>query len=357
MAGGGTPHWTATAPQTRFPALAGDLRIDVAVVGGGIAGLTTALLVKQAGLSVAVVEARRVGRQASGHSTGKLTAQHGPALSRLVRSHGSDAARAYAEANQAAVLRAVGLVAEFGIDCGLERKAACLVAGTAAGVEELEAEADCARAHGLAVDLEREAAAIPGGAAAVLRLAGQAQLNPCAYLAGLARAVDGAGSHVFEETRAMTVEPGGPGHVATDRGTVTADRIVVATQLPVVGQGLFFAKAHAYAEPMLAAAVEPGRAPRDMLLWVDEPDLSATAVPHAGETLFVAAGGRYKPGDTEAAEQAMQALEAAVTERFGAVPPRVRWTNHDYWPMDGVPFVGPVGHDGLHVATGFGAWG
>src|SRR5690606_14638336 len=92
--------WLATAPETAFPALGGDLTTDVVVVGGGIAGMSTAALLKQSGRRVVVVEARRVGRQATGHSTAKVTSQHAVIYSDLERSHGTEAAALYAEANQ-----------------------------------------------------------------------------------------------------------------------------------------------------------------------------------------------------------------------------------------------------------------
>ncbi len=109
-------YWIDTAPQTRHPGLAGDLAVDVAIVGGGIVGLTTALLLKRAGRRVAVLEARGIGGQVTGRSTAKITAQHSLIYADLIRSFGEDGARLYAAANQTAIERMIAFIAELGID-------------------------------------------------------------------------------------------------------------------------------------------------------------------------------------------------------------------------------------------------
>jgi glycine/D-amino acid oxidase-like deaminating enzyme len=96
-------YWAATAPATDFPPLAGDIDVDVAIVGGGIVGITAARLLKEAGLRAAVIEGRKVGRQVTGKSTAKITSQHELIYHRLTGKFGEDGARTYAEANQAAI--------------------------------------------------------------------------------------------------------------------------------------------------------------------------------------------------------------------------------------------------------------
>src|SRR5919205_443473 len=111
-----------SSPLTDFPRYAGDDHVrDVAVVGGGITGLTTALLLQQAGAAVAVLEADAVAAGVTGYTTAKVTSLHGLTYADLERSFGPDGARAYAEANQAALAEMARLVSDLAIDCAFER--------------------------------------------------------------------------------------------------------------------------------------------------------------------------------------------------------------------------------------------
>ena len=88
--------WLATAEPTDYPALAGEVDADVAVLGGGICGLTTALLLQREGARVAVLEARRIGSGVTGCTTAKVTALQQTVLSQLRRRHAAESEAAYA---------------------------------------------------------------------------------------------------------------------------------------------------------------------------------------------------------------------------------------------------------------------
>src|SRR3954471_24889135 len=104
--------WLDTAPATAYPALEGALSVDVAVIGGGIAGLTTALLLKRAGARVALLEAMRVGSGVTACTTAKVSALQSTVYSTIGRLHGAVAAATYAEASVAGVERVAELARE-----------------------------------------------------------------------------------------------------------------------------------------------------------------------------------------------------------------------------------------------------
>jgi hypothetical protein len=185
--------WVGTSPATSYPALADDTTVDVAVVGGGITGLTTALLLKQGGARVAVIEAGRVASGTTGYTTAKVTALHGLVYAQLVAEHGEETARRYADANAAAVEQVASLVDRLGIECDFERRAAFTYTTDPGQRADIEAETEAATRLGLPATLVG-ATDLPYPVEVAVRLDHQAQLHPRRYCVGLAEAVDGDGS-------------------------------------------------------------------------------------------------------------------------------------------------------------------
>jgi glycine/D-amino acid oxidase-like deaminating enzyme len=116
-------YWIESTAETALPTLEADVAVDVAVVGGGITGITAATLLKRAGKTVALLEMNRLASGATGYTTAKVTSGHGLVYATLARKFGEEAARIYAEANEAAIERIRTLTLEEGIDCDLELRA------------------------------------------------------------------------------------------------------------------------------------------------------------------------------------------------------------------------------------------
>jgi glycine/D-amino acid oxidase-like deaminating enzyme/nitrite reductase/ring-hydroxylating ferredoxin subunit len=346
-------YWVQSSPGTDFPQLQSDIRVDVAVIGGGIVGITAARLLKDQGVSVAVIEARRVGEQATGKSTAKITSQHSIIYQTLENKFGSDRAALYAEANEAAIRHIEGLAAEYGIQCDLEAKAAYAYTRDAHSVPKLEKEVEVAQRLGLPASLIREID-LPFAIEAAVKFDHQAQFHPVKYLTGLARTIPGESSHVFERSRAIDWEPG---RVVTSQGTVTARHVIMATHLPLGQVGGFYAEAYPHAQPVIAAKI--GRVPDGMYIETERPSHSIRTHRNNGEVYGIVTGPSFKPGHVDEERKQFEEIEGWLKQNFEPGPIEYRWVNEDYTPMDSAPFVGwsSAIKDGYLVATGFDAWG
>ena len=351
----GRGYWNATASALSFPRLSGDIEVDVAIIGGGIVGITTARLLKDLGQRVAVIEARRVGRQVTGKSTAKMSSQHGIIYQVLEQKFGEDRTRLYAEAQEAGIRRIGELAAQWNVEADIEPKPAYLYTLDESHVTELEKEAAAARRFGLPAALEHGDIGLPFAVRAAVRFDDQAQFHPVRYVVGLAATIPGEGSHVFEGSRAVDWEPT---RVVTDQGSVKARHVVMATHLPLGQVGLYYSIAHPNAEPVIAAPIR-GALP-GMYKNVETPSHSIrTHRREGGQTYAIVAGTSFKPGNPDEEQKNLRDIERWLTEKFDAGPIEYRWINEDYSSIDKAPFVGwssSVG-DGYLVATGFAAWG
>jgi glycine/D-amino acid oxidase-like deaminating enzyme/nitrite reductase/ring-hydroxylating ferredoxin subunit len=349
--------WLDTVERSPRPPLSGDIHADVCVVGGGIVGLNAALELRRTGATVVVLEGRFVGAGASGYNTAKLSALHGLTYAKLERSLGEDAARTYAEANQHGVERAFELAGEFGIDCDLRRKPNLTYAESADDRGQIEAEVAAAGRAGLPAELV-EALDLPFPVAAAVSVAEQAEFHPVKFLEGVAGELERRGVRVHESTMALSVDAGSPCRVHTDGGhTVTAGSVVVATHLPFLDRGLYFARCHPERSYVVAAPYEGGAAAKGMYLSTESPAHSIRTHRLGARTWLLVGGESHKTGQTDAAERYAR-LERWMPERFG-VRPVMRWATQDQMPSDGVPFIGPVDpvSKNVFVATGFRKWG
>ncbi|MFN2469773.1 MAG: FAD-dependent oxidoreductase [Gaiellaceae bacterium] len=355
MSQGGPSFWIGTTPETDYPALEGEVSVDVAVVGGGIMGITAAALLKREGKTVALLESKRIVHGATGYTTAKVTAGHGVIYGELSKKFGEAGARTYAEAQQAAVER----IGELGADADFERRANFVYADTAEDVERLREEAEVQQRVGLPASFTRETS-LPFEVAGALRLENQAQFHPRKYLLALAAGIPGDGSHVFEHTRVQDASDGQPCSVTAEGGTVRARDVVIATQLPILDRGLFFAKAHAHRSYAIAAPLGGAPDPDGMFINAGQPTRSIRTM-RDSERIYLSIGGNgHKSGREPDTPERYDQLEEFLRRHWPeAEPVEYRWSTMDYMPLDRVPYIGRLtrGSKHLFTGTGFNKWG
>lgn len=316
---------------TEYPKLRGEIRVDVAILGAGITGLTAAVLLKERGRTVAVIEKDRIASGASGLTTAHLTESIDARYHFIRRAHGADAARLVAEASRAAIERIAELVEKHTINCRFRRLPGFLYTENRKYVAGIKKEAVSAREAGLAVSWT-ESVPLPFPTRGGVRFENQAQMDPVPYLTALAALVPGDGSHLFEQT----------GSLETPDGRITADVVFDATNTPMES----FQSFRTY-----AIALESDD-PRDGLFW-------DTAEPYhytrwQDDTLII--GGEDHPvSRDEDPEACFARLMEYITPRYGERRVLRRWSGPIFEPPDGLPRIGRSGD--RFVSTGYAGQG
>jgi glycine/D-amino acid oxidase-like deaminating enzyme/nitrite reductase/ring-hydroxylating ferredoxin subunit len=349
--------WVATAPATSYPSLHTDVDVDVAVIGGGIAGLTAALALKRAGQSVAVLEAARVGTGVTGNTTGKVTSLHRLVYTELAGSHDASIAHAYGQANQAAVEHIARVVADEGIDCDFRRVSNYTYAETDESLDLVKEEAALAARLGLPSAFTADVP-LPFPVKGAVRFDGQAQIHSVRYLQGLAHAVDGDGSFVFEESLARAFHDGAPSVVDTERGSVRARDVIVATNLPFGDEGLFDERCYPHRSYVVASRAQSPRLDATFIS-VDNPMRSILTVDVDNISYVLAGGEGHRAAAGGDTAERYRRLAAFSRDLFGAGEVVFRWSTQDGMPIDGLPFVGLMSPAAthIHIITGLRKWG
>jgi glycine/D-amino acid oxidase-like deaminating enzyme/nitrite reductase/ring-hydroxylating ferredoxin subunit len=353
-------YWKRTTAPSRFSPASGRIHVDVAVVGGGIAGLTTAFLLKSAGLRVAVLEADRVGGGASGASLGRLTALERLTYAAMEQARGREATRTYAAANQWALTWITEIVHRLGIECALHPRPGLVYTTDPNSTRAIEREIAAAGRAGLAVQ-GVDASDLPFPIEAGGYVPDEAHFNPLRYCQGLAHVINVDGSSVFEGSRVVEVDgETQPLSVQTSGGArILASWVVMASGLPPIDRGGFFARTVPFQTHCVALEAKTPL-PTSMALGSIGPVRSLVSVPRPGQLpLLLVQGEEHRPGAGGDARDHYAGLEAFARQHFAVGEVAARWASQGYAATDGIPLVGrvPFGSPHLLVATGLGTGG
>lgn len=330
-------------------------RVDVAVVGGGLAGLCTAMRCHEDGASVALIEAAGIGARTSGHSTAKVTALHGLVYDRLRRGKGAETAARYAAANQTALRHLEAMVRDLEIQCEWTPSVAYTCAGTSDGMAAIEAEATAARDAGLPVEIVTTTE-LPLPVHGAVALPDQAHVDPYALCLALADHLRSVGVHVVEGTRVTAIEEHRDScTVRAPDFTLECDVVVQTTHLPIVDPAFLAARIRPERSYALSAPMDDP--PSGMYLAVDA-GWSVRPGRHLGEPIIVLGGEGHSMTDHVETSEHHARLDEWARATFG-VEPSHSWSAFDFATTDGLPFIGRLclGSTRRFVATGFNKWG
>lgn len=357
--GRGSSGWMKAARSSEYPRLKGDQTVDVAIIGGGITGLTAAYHLKRAGKTVAVLERFTVGSGTTGYTTGKVSSQHGVVYKDLIKQVGEQKTRAYGQANEAAITDIEQIIKRERIDCDWTREDNFVFTEQQKQVESLQQEAAAAGSLGLPASFVRNVP-LPYPTAGGMKFTGQAKFHARRYVHGLARAVDGDGSHVYEDSTVTSYADGSPCRVKTKDGTITATDIILTTLVPYkISTRTVYGWFEYPKQSYIIAAKLKGPLPAGMYITPGSPLRSLLPVTIDGEELLLVGGESHLPYAGGRRGKRYRRLEEYARSHFEVESIAHRWLTRDYVSIDHLPFVGKLYRRSKHlfVGTAFMKWG
>jgi glycine/D-amino acid oxidase-like deaminating enzyme/nitrite reductase/ring-hydroxylating ferredoxin subunit len=349
-----TSLWKDDAEASAYAPLRKDLKVDVAIVGGGITGLTAAHLLARAGKSVAVLEAWQVGGGTTGFSTGNLYATVEERLKTIRSKFDRETVQAVAASRTAAIEYIENRVREFAMDCDFHRRPWRLISETEKDDNFLEKEYQACLDVGLDAHLD-STTPLPFNISKALRIENQAQFNPMQYVKALAAHSQGTGCAIFEHTPVLQIQEGSPNIVYTENGTVTASEVIHATHSP---KGVRFVHTlmGAYREYAIAVKLNSGSYPEGIFWVMNKPHQHSirSYTTRSGENYLLVLGEPHKVGHKKDNEICFQALETYIGARFDVKSVEYHWSAQNYRSADGLPYIGAIDDKpGVYIATGF----
>jgi glycine/D-amino acid oxidase-like deaminating enzyme/nitrite reductase/ring-hydroxylating ferredoxin subunit len=336
-------------------ALQENAHVDVCVIGGGIAGLSTAYHLCRAGQSVVVLDDGPLASGMTGMTTGHLTNMLDDRYFELEKLHGAEGIRVAADSHSAAIERIDEIVRKEGIDCDFARLDGYLFLAEGDSRSTLEKELDAAHRAGL-----KEVALLPRApfdwdSGPCLVFPRQAQFHPLKYLQGLARAIRRDGGRIFCNSHADSVEGGVPGLVHVGKHVVTADALVVATNVPINNLLAIHTKQAPYMTYVIGARVPQGSVPKALAWDTGDPYHYIRTQPLQGADLLIIGGEDHKSGQAYDSPQRYRRLDAWARARFPMMGElEFMWGGQVMEPIDYLAFIGhnPMDHDNIYVVTG-----
>jgi glycine/D-amino acid oxidase-like deaminating enzyme/nitrite reductase/ring-hydroxylating ferredoxin subunit len=353
--------WIGTSDEPHFSPLSKDTYVDVAVIGGGISGLTAAYLLQKEGKSVAILEKDQIATGESGYTTAHLTVALDTPYHRLLAKYGDEETQSILASKVASIAKIEELSSQLSADVKFKRVPAYLYAEDMSGVETIEQEAIATLDLGMKTKLLRNTKIktsltdLPYPVEGALLYPDQAQFHPRRYLLALAEAFLKAGGKIFEFTHVKEIEDANSTNacrIATTRAELRADDVLVLTNSPISTRVAIHTKIAAYRTYAIAFKGNP----LEGLYWDTMDPYHFIRAQQIDDQNYIIIGGEdHKTGQVTDTAHCFENLEHYARTRFGLKgDAEYRWSGQVIEPVDGLPYIGrSPGSEHIYLATGF----
>lgn len=350
--------WKDNEKETFQSQYSWDEKADSIIVGAGITGITTALLLQKSGKKCIILEAQNIGYGTTGGTTAHLNTLLDTPYSTIIKNFGEENARLVARAAEDALIHIHQNINQYQIDCGYEKCKAYLFARQESQNKELQEILDACKTVDLPV-IEEDSVPVPIEFTQSFSVEGQGKFHPMRYIQALLQEFVKLGGVIIENIRVTGLsEVNQEVHVETVQKTFICDHLIYATHVPP-GINLIHLRYTAYRSYAIAVTLTDKQYPEDLSYDMYDPYHYYRTQEIDGIQYLIAGGEDHKTGDKINTEAPFVKLEAHVRKYFKVEEVTHRWSSQYYETTDGLPYIGilPGNSDRILVATGFGGNG
>ena len=351
--------WLNEKTKEKFPKLEKDLETQVCIIGAGILGISTAYYLTQKGYNVTILERDKIANRVTGHTTAKITSQHGLIYHYLLNQYGKEFARKYYLANQKSIQEIEKIITQNQIECDFERKNSYVYTTNQSELEKIEEELHALKE----LDIEAskiEKSPLPFEIVSGIEFKNQAQFNPIKYIGGLVKQIIDSKGKIFENTMCYDIKRDGDSYICyTENNMVKAKYVVLASHYPFINfPGVYFAKM--YQSSSYVIGIDTKSELFDgMYINIQSPIYSFRTAKDADKKILLLGGGDHKTGENTSYQDSYGLLEEKAKHWYPNCEIKYRWSTRDCITLDKIPYIGEFSNTlpNMYVGTGFNKWG
>ncbi len=350
---------TENKNDSKFESLSKNINTDVCIIGAGIFGMTCGYYLSKAGLNVSIIEKNEIGHKTTGHTTAKITSQHGLFYTYLVETYGEGFAKDYLSANQEAIENIKNIIDDEKINCDFERQSNFVYTTNLNEVAQIKKEVDVLNALGFPANFVTKTG-LPFDVTGAVQFKNQAQFNPIKYLNGLTKCISKNNGEIFTNTTVTDVKKIGDNfYIFTPNNVITSKYVILASHYPFVNfPGIYFFKMYQASSYVIGVDVKK-TINNGMYITASDPTFSFRTANYNGKKILLLGGCGHKTGTPAPYEDTYGTLENYAKQLYPNCEILFRWDTRDCITLDKIPYIGCFSNvmDNIYVGTGFNKWG
>lgn len=351
--------WLSEDLNKNFESLDDDVSTDVCIIGAGIFGLSCGYYLSKAGLDVTIVDKSDIARKTTGHTTAKITSQHGLFYTYLVDTYGEQFAKDYLSANEEAIENIKNIIDEEHINCDFENQSSFVYTTDEVEVSKIKKEVDCLNSLGFPANFVTKTG-LPFDIAGGVQFKNQAQFNPIKYVNGLCNCIVKNNGKIYTNTTVYDVKKEDDlFSTFTVGGTIKSKYVILASHYPFINfPGMYFFKMYQSSSYVIGVDTKKTLF-NGMYITASNPTYSFRTANYKGKKILLLGGSDHKTGTPVTYEQSYFALENYAKQLYPNCEVLFRWDTRDCITLDKIPYIGLFSStiDNFYVGTGFNKWG